>query len=84
MIKINKIIPYTCEAFDPNDNSIGYLNEYEFNDLRIQIMKEQAEGYRMITEDGTICNIDKNGIVDKWPKGFYDLVERQLSELLKF
>jgi hypothetical protein len=37
MIKINKIIPQTVELFNPQNESMGFVNEYEFNDIRIQI-----------------------------------------------
>lgn len=81
-IKVNKIEPYTCEAFDPQDNSLGFLNEYEFNDLRIQIRKAEAEGYYMKREDGEICVINSKGKLANWPRGFYDTTEYQLMELI--
>lgn len=81
MIKINKIEPVTFKAYDPNGNCLGYLNEYEFNDLRIQICKEGASGYYMIFVDRRI-EIRPDGTLDGWPNGFYDLHEIQLSELI--
>jgi hypothetical protein len=82
MIQINKITPQTAELFNPDDESMGLINEYEFNDIRIQIKNEQAEGYYLIFEDEA-CVIDKNGRLDYWPEGFFDLFDKQLSELIK-
>lgn len=83
MITPKKITPYTCEAFDPQGKSLGFLNDFEFNDLRIQIGKEKASGYYMKMKDGTVCNINHDGRVENWPSGFYDLYEIQLSDLLR-
>lgn len=82
-ITINKIEPYKCEAFSPNGISLGFLNEYEFNDLRIQIKTNKVEGYYMRPkEGGELCFIDSDGRIDYWPEGFYDLIENQLMHLL--
>lgn len=81
MIQINKITLQTAELFNPQGESMGIINEFEFNDIRIQIKKEKAEGYYCIFE-GETCVIDKNGRVDYWPEGFFDLYEKQLSKLL--
>jgi len=83
MIAINKIIPFTCEVFDFNNNSLGFLNEYEFNDLRIQISKEKINGYYM--RFNNICiPILEDGKLELWPNGFYDIIENQLAILFKF
>ncbi len=81
MIKVNRIIPQTVEAFDPDGNSLGFLNEYEFNDLRVQIKQEKAEGYYMVFNDKRNY-IDVNGRLKDWEVGFYDMIENQLIELL--
>lgn len=83
MIKINKIVPFTCEAFDPEGNSLGFINEYEFNDLRLQIARAKAEGYYMMHE-GKKVYLNNRGLVVDWPEnGFYHLYGKQLSELFK-
>lgn len=81
-IQINKIIPFTCEAFDPQGKSLGHLNVYEFNDLRIQIKMNKVSGYYMMFEDYKI-RIDKYGTCEAYPVGFYDLYTNQLFELLR-
>lgn len=81
MIKINKIIPPTYPLYDPDDNLLGDVNEFEFNDIRIQIVKAQIEGY-YIKDDDEKLFIHKKGYLDKWPDGF-QIFEIQLSKLFK-
>ena len=81
MIKVNKIIPQTVEAFDPDGNSLGFLNYFEFNDLRIQIMKEKVEGYYMMFNNERI-DIDRDGDVHPWRIGFYDMGNIQINEMV--
>jgi predicted ATPase len=81
MIIVNKIDPPTVELFDPEGYSMGFVNEYEFNDIRIQIKNTKAEGYHCVFK-GELIKIDKNGKVDNWPSGFFDLIESQLIKLI--
>jgi hypothetical protein len=83
MIKVNPFVVPTRRTFDPDGNSLGYLNIYEFNDLRIQIAKERAEGYYAMFEDKIIM-IKSNGSCDCWPNGFFDQYEAQLRELIHY
>lgn len=79
MIKINKITPQVVELFNPQNESMGFINQYELNDIRIQIRKEQAEGYYCVFNE-QILNIYKDGKMN-WISGFFDLFERQLIQL---
>jgi len=81
MIQINRIEPFRCRAYDPYGNHLGMLNDFEFNDLRIQIKKAGIRGYYMRYQNHNI-DIDQNGNCSDWPKGFYDLFGDQLMELL--
>ena len=81
MIKVNKIVPFTCECFTPNGVSLGFLNDFEFNDIRIQIKNEKAKGYYMVFEDEEI-EITEHGRCTAWPVGFYDMWENQLAQIL--
>jgi predicted ATPase len=81
MIEVKKIKPFKCRAYSPEGIYLGMLNDFEFNDLRIQIAKEKAIGYYMIFNKRKIC-ITQNGRCDGWPNGFYDTFENQLSELI--
>jgi hypothetical protein len=80
MISVQKIVPQTVELFDPQGNSMGFVNEYEFNNVRIQIKNAKAEGYYCMFE-GKKFVIDKNGRSKDWFPGFFDLIEYQLSQL---
>jgi len=82
MIKVNKIVPNTVEHFTPEGESLGFLNEFENNDLRIQIAKKGAEGYYAIFEEKKI-EIDNKGEFSEWPHGMYDLTLSQFSKLFK-
>jgi hypothetical protein len=83
MIKINKIKDVTCELYDPQNNLLGTIeNEYELNDVRIQISEEKVEGYYVIFKEHKIP-ITSKGKINKWPPGFYDLQEIQFSKLFK-
>lgn len=81
MIKVNKITPQTVELFNPQDESMGFINEYEFNDVRIQIKEQKAEGYYCMF-NGERFNINKDGRSQDWFEGFFDLIEQQMSKLL--
>lgn len=81
-IKVRWIIPQAVEHFDPNGLSLGWLNQYEHNDLRIQIRENKAEGYYMMFEDNQF-DINKDGkIVGPIPRGLYGLFSDQLTELI--
>jgi len=71
------------DVYNPDGEYLGSLNIYQFNDLRIQIAKEQAEGYYAKFED-RIINIRPSGTCDSWPNGFFDQYEGQLRELINF
>jgi hypothetical protein len=81
MIRVNKIVPNTVEHFTPEGESLGFLNEYESNDLRIQIAKSSAKDYYIIYDDKKI-KIDIDGGLSDWPLGMYDMISTQLFELL--
>jgi hypothetical protein len=57
------------------------VNEHEFNCIRVQIKNEEAEGWYVIYE-GVTLRIDKYGRLEAWPKGFFDLIEYYLSQLV--
>lgn len=81
MVKVNNIDPQTVELFDPEGNSMGIINQYEFNDIRIQIKNQKASGYYCLFNNEKIFFQDKGGM-SNWPEGFFDLQTNQLNELL--
>lgn len=82
MIKVNKYEPQTVEHFDPDDNSLGFLNELENLDLMCQIAEEKAEGYYLIFNDEKVF-IRSNGKLDRWPIDLYDTGLMLFSRLSK-
>ena len=52
-----------------------------FNDVRIQIMEKELDGYCVEFKDRTYP-IELNGYVRNWPKGLCDLNEKQLGHIL--
>jgi hypothetical protein len=81
MIKVNKITPPTVEVFDPEDNSLGQLNEYEFYDLRLQILKNRVQGYYVMF-NGERSNINSFGRLDNWHKDMFNIIESYCEELI--
>jgi predicted ATPase len=82
MIKINKIEPLVVEHFNPNGESLGFLNEFEHNDLKIQIVEHDVEGYYLIFNDVKIT-INKDGNCSSFPYGLYDVTQRQFALLYR-
>lgn len=81
-IKAKRIIPQVVECFNTKNKSVGWLNEYEFTDLRVQIAACKACGYYLEFE-GKKTQILPSGQLSEWPVGLYDLLENQLSSLFK-
>ena len=69
--------------YGPDDKLIGYINEYELNDILIKLKKEFVPGYYCLFKGGKI-NIIEGGKISSQPDGFFDLIENQLGELLGF
>jgi hypothetical protein len=82
IIYINRITPQTVEVFTPADISMGFVNEYEFNDLRVQIATYSLDGY-YVWHNNEKLYIDKHGRLPDWGNGLFDLIENQLCELFK-
>lgn len=80
MIRVNKVIPQTVAHFDPDDNLLGYLNEYECLDLRTQIANEKAFGYYLMFV-GRKIKILPDGKLEAWAVGLYDYTENKMTEL---
>lgn len=82
VVHINRITPQTVEVFTPKGRSMGFVNEYEFNDLRVQIAENKLEGY-YVMYNNIKHPIDKNGRIEDWSQGLFDLFETQLSNLFR-
>ena len=82
MIKINPFYELRCAIYKDGNYFDEITNEYELNDLRIQIAKEKAIGFQVEFEEDRI-DILPDGTLSKWPNGFYDTATSQLAELFK-
>ena len=78
MIKVKKYEVQTAEHFDPDGNSLGFLNEYENADLRCQIAEEKASGYYLMF-NGLKIPIEPDGKIINRETGLYDTNERLLT-----
>jgi hypothetical protein len=79
-IKINDIPLETVDVYH-NGEYFGTVNEYQFTDLRVQILKNQAEGFSVLF-DGAFYMITENGSMDFWPIGMFDFLVNHWQTLL--
>lgn len=82
MIKFEKFEEQTVEHFDNNENSLGFLNEYENLDLRCQIAEQNVSGYYLVF-NGLKILIEPNGKIINWENGLYDTGQILLARLFK-
>lgn len=59
MIKINRIIPQRVCLFNPDNKLMGLVNEFEFNDIRIQIKENKISGYYITYKKEKLFITDK-------------------------
>lgn len=88
MLKINNVVDMTVEVYH-NDKLIGTIDtQYQLNDIRLQVKKQKLSGVYFIfvrsNDDVIRIDCDSNGNLSKWPKGFFDVIEKQLRELVGF
>lgn len=82
MLKINKITAETVNVYDPQDNLLGAVNEYEFLDLRAQIKEKQLDGYYVIHKGEKVA-INKNGQIADWPYDLFATMGSLYAKLFK-
>lgn len=80
MIQYKQIKPQTVDLWSDDYGFIANVNEEELNDIRIQIKEQKATGYYCFF-NGEKIYINSVGKFEKWPKGFFDLLDQQLSIL---
>lgn len=81
-LKIKKIVPQTVECFLAFDISVGELNEYEFNQFRIEIANNEIGGCYCLFNNKKVF-IETNGKIKNWEQGLFDTIEQQFAELFK-
>ena len=81
-IKINDIKETTATLIDPQGVIIGKItSQLQLDDIRIQIKEQQVSGYT-IKWTTYIIEISKDGHLDEWPFGFFDIMDIQLEKLI--
>lgn len=94
MIQVNKYPEVRFEHFDPNGNSLGFLNQLESLDLCCQIVEEsvknnigKSEGYAnsgyYLKIDDRIVHFTLFGDYSDYPKGLWDGILHLFSRKLK-
>lgn len=77
-----KIRDNVCSLIDPSGKTMLTFNDYlTFLDIRAQIKRKNAKGYKFLF-NGKCINIDSLGMVDEWPRGFFDKSLNLLGELV--
>jgi len=80
LIQIPNIEPCTCEFWFENI-LIGIIkNEYQLNDVRIQVKQKQLQGYYFMFKNHKI-DIQLDGDLSEWPDEFFDITNKQYKEL---
>jgi hypothetical protein len=88
MIQLNRIEPQTVDLYNPNNEWLGLINEYELNDLLIQLNEHYKQGnpikgYYVVFNDIRIDLLESGHILHE-PEGFFDLRSKQFERLLGF
>lgn len=69
-LRINRIKPQVVALYDPEDNYLGDVNEYEFNDFRLRLVQNELTGYYIKFQQSKY-EIDKYGTLNPWPKDLF-------------
>jgi len=86
ILQVKDIKGNQWELFDPDGNSLGFVNEHQFNDIRIQAKEKKIGGYYCLfknQEEEIKVVINENGKCNRWPTGFFDQWENALRILIK-
>ena len=81
MIQVNKIIPQTVELFNPDNISMGFVNQYELFDIAVQIKQHKAIGYYVVFNNEKL-EITEEGRIYCTTKGFFDTIANYLRQLI--
>ena len=87
MIEIKEESEAVSTLISPNGEVVGKITGMlQLEQIRDDIRKERVDGYSIIFEDkeGDLhtMQINENGYLDKWPKGFYDAYNNFLDSAL--
>ena len=82
-IVINRIKPQKVRLYDPENQYMGMVNEYELNDILIQIKQNHIGGYYVKFNRQKI-EIRHDGRIQRPPIGFFDLMDNQMEKIMGF
>lgn len=86
MVEIRDIKDKPVELWREDENNFHTLigtidNLLQFDDVRIQIAREKANGYYVLLNDIKV-SINEYGMINHWPVGLFDIQNGQLDELI--
>jgi len=87
-IEIKEINCPVTQLYSPDGKLQGdIINEYQLNDVRLQIAKLDLSGYYVIWKKSELeeikIEITNEGEISNFPVGLWDNTQRQLAELFK-
>lgn len=71
VIVINKFPEEFVEIFNPEDKSMGLINESQMIDIQCQIAEKRLNGYYIMIGD-LKCLIDEEGELSNWDDKTFD------------
>jgi hypothetical protein len=82
-IVFEKIEAKKWPVYTPDDILLGECNYLEMDDIRIQIVEQQLEGYYILFENYRKVFIDTYGLFDSHLDGLFDEDNKICTELVK-
>lgn len=85
MLALYQIDPQEVEVLYQDGDvlkSLGWANEYEFNEFRLRVARESATGYSIKFNDKYYC-INEYGVLPDWPNGLFDFNNEMVAELIR-
>jgi hypothetical protein len=72
------------EWFKNDETKLGEIeNEHDFNNLRIELVKNNLTQYCYFMWNNKKITLDEEGNMSSFPRGLYDHVQMAMSELFK-
>jgi hypothetical protein len=83
MIIIREFTEEKWPLYCSNNELIGYVDVFQYNDARIQIKEQKLSGYYILFGDDKLrIDITSSGKAVKHPNGFFDTYNNQLMKII--
>jgi hypothetical protein len=83
MITINKPKDIPVPLYTPEDDLVGLIEDVlSFNDVRLQIIKQNVKGYYVIINEQRVF-LYPDGSLNHLPKGLFDVFNNQVMDILE-